>query len=179
MDGPSRYFAARSIFFTTCPADAQEMHPGSTLRLTENWKGYAMRSNRGFTLIELMIVVAIIGALAAIAIPNYADYVTRSKITDAVSGLSNVSVRMEQYFQDNRSYVSGGTTCGAALPPDTTNFTFGCVGSATTYTATATGANSMAGFGYTITPVARATTGVKSGWSDQGCGWVLTKAGTC
>jgi type IV pilus assembly protein PilE len=91
---------------------------------------------------------------------------------------------MEQYFQDNRTYVGAcvaDNMWGCALHQLQPALLSALLAprSATTYTATATGANSMAGFGYTITPVARATTGVKSGWSDQGCGWVLTKAGTC
>jgi prepilin-type N-terminal cleavage/methylation domain-containing protein len=92
--------------------------------------------------------------------------------------LSDMRVRNGAVFQDNRTYVGGGTTCGAALPPDTTNFTFGCVGSATTYTATATGANSMAGFGYTITfplraqpPVLNLDGQIKAAWLGINKGW--------
>ena len=139
-----------------------------------------MRPSRGFTLIELMVVVAIIAILSAIALPSYSDYIVRGKITEAVAGLSDIRVRMEQYFQDNRSYVSAGTACGAALPGNTSNFTFACSGAADTYTATATGAGSMNGFVYTVDQSnARQTTGVISGWAISTTCWVLKRDGSC
>ena len=55
-----------------------------------------MNRNQGFTLIELMIVIAVIGVLAAIAIPNYNEYVQRSRITRAVAALSDMRVKLEQ-----------------------------------------------------------------------------------
>ncbi|HTS84956.1 MAG TPA: prepilin-type N-terminal cleavage/methylation domain-containing protein, partial [Usitatibacter sp.] len=61
------------------------------------------RQARGFTLIEVMIVVAIIAILAAIAVPSYQDYVTRGRIIEATGGLGDARNKMEQYFQDNRS----------------------------------------------------------------------------
>ena len=57
----------------------------------------------GFTLIELMITVAIIGILAAVAYPGYQDYVIRGKIPEATNTLSSTRVRLEQYYKDNRS----------------------------------------------------------------------------
>jgi type IV pilus assembly protein PilE len=67
---------------------------------------------RGFTLIELMIVVVIIGVLASIALPQYNDYIRRSQISEAVSTLLDYRARMEQRFQDNRRF----DTATAALP---------------------------------------------------------------
>ena len=69
-----------------------------------------MTRSRGFTLIELMIAVAIIAILAAIAIPNYSEYVRRGRVTEAISALSGMRVKMEQYFQDNRSYATVAIT---------------------------------------------------------------------
>jgi prepilin-type N-terminal cleavage/methylation domain-containing protein len=73
-----------------------------------------MRFKQGFTLIELMITVAIIAILAAIAVPNYTDYITRSKFTEAHGMLGDLRVKMEQYYMDNRRYGTtvGGGVCG-------------------------------------------------------------------
>lgn len=146
------------------------------------------RAGRGFTLLELMIVVAIISILAAIAIPNYNDYVTRSKITEAVGTLSDLRVRMEQYFQDNRYYnadgSAGDTTCGSITTTATANFTFACASanSGQTYLWTATGASSMVGFSYTINQANTRTTTIAAGaaWPavTQNC-WVTSKGGGC
>jgi type IV pilus assembly protein PilE len=145
----------------------------------------------GFSLIELMIVVAIMGILMAIAMPSYNDYVVRSKIPDATSGLSTKRVQMEQWFQDNRTYV-GATACNA----DTTTsqyFNFSCsvAGAATTFTLQAAGKSSMAAFTYTIDESGNKgtviTSAAPSGWeattptppaTTGGC-WVTNKGGTC
>ena len=60
--------------------------------------------SQGFTLLELMIVVAIVAILTTIAYPNYRDYVIRGQLVDATQGLSAVRANMERYFQDNRTY---------------------------------------------------------------------------
>jgi type IV pilus assembly protein PilE len=140
-----------------------------------------MRANKGFTLIEVMIVVAIIAILAAVAIPSYSTYVTRGRVTEAVSGLSAMSVRLEQYFQDNRTYV-GACVAGTVAPlPATDHFSFACSNlAATTYTVTATGQGSMAGFTYTLSEGgARATTAVPSGWTSSASCWVIKADGAC
>src|SRR5450631_4724882 len=64
--------------------------------------------SKGFTLIELMIVVAIVAILTTIAYPNYRDYVIRGQLVDATQGLSALRANLERYFQDNRTYAAIG-----------------------------------------------------------------------
>ncbi|WP_303783956.1 type IV pilin protein [Azovibrio restrictus] len=133
--------------------------------------------NTGFTLIELMIVVAIVAILASIALPAYNDYVIRSKIPEATSGLSGLRVKLEQYFDNNRTYV--GFNCAANVP-SSKHFNFACDLGANAYTITATGKDTMAGFVYTLNEAnAKATTGAKSGWSTNANCWVTRKDGSC
>lgn len=78
--------------------------------------------DRGFTLIELMIVVAIIGILAAIAYPSYQNSVDKSRRTDGKSALSGLASAMERFYTTNSTYegaASGGLDTGApAIYPD-------------------------------------------------------------
>ncbi len=142
------------------------------------------RRARGFTLIELMVTVAIAAILASVAIPMYRDYVIRSRIIDATSKLSDFRVRMEQYFMDNRTYVDSGK-CGVADPKDTDDagFTITCAdASATAYTATAKGKDSkgMKGFEYQIVASgAKKTSAVPTGWTTNDECWVTRKDGSC
>ena len=132
-----------------------------------------------FTLIEVLIVVAIVGILAAIAVPQYSDYVTRSKVAEATANLGSMRVSMEQYFQDNRQYI--GYPCAAS---GAKYFTYACVTAATTYTITATGvvAQGMGGITYTVNESNAKTTVIAapSNWTagTTSC-WVTNKAGSC
>jgi len=105
---------------------------------------------RGFSLIQLVIVMAIVGILSAVAIPSYRDYIARSQLIEATNALADTRVRMEQFYGDNRTYTNGGG-CGAAMPA-LERFTLTCAiaNAGQGYTLTATGSGPMAGFVYTV-----------------------------
>jgi prepilin-type N-terminal cleavage/methylation domain-containing protein len=63
-----------------------------------------MSKQAGFTLIELMIVVVVVGILTSIAVPAYTDHIVRGKIAQGVGALSEAKVRMEQVFNSERTY---------------------------------------------------------------------------
>src|SRR5688500_19304676 len=123
-----------------------------------------MKKNLGFTLIELLVAIVVVAILAAIAVPPYRDHIRRGKITEATGGLADMRVKLEQYFQDNRTYV-GACVAGtvAPLPTNTRYFTFTCPTlTATTFTVTATGiaGQNMNGSAYSVTD-ANAQAGTK------------------
>lgn len=144
-----------------------------------------MKPQKGFSLIELMIVVAIVAILASVALPAYQDYVTRGKIPDAISNLATKRVRMEQFFQDNHSYVNSNAAGGpcAADTSSSKYFSFSCVVAANTYTITAAGGNaatgdqSMANFSYTVNESNSKTSTTQ--WGNSGSCWVTKKGGAC
>lgn len=140
--------------------------------------------NSGFTLIELMVTVAIVAILAAVAVPSYKDYSMRGKIPQATNNLATLRVQLEQYYQDNRTYV-GACAAGTVAPlPATDDFQYSCPTlTATAFTARATGVSTglMNGFTYTIDQSnARSTTAVPTGWGTApvSC-WVTKKGGAC
>ena len=144
-----------------------------------------MNHSKGFTLIELMIVVAIIAILASIALPSYNDYVTRSKITEATSQLADLRVKMEQWYQDNRTYIGG--PCSPVAGAGVKYFTFSCPAGQPTLTTfqiqavggIAAGDQTMSGFVYTIDQNnAKASTG-PAGWAPNATCWIARKGGLC
>ena len=83
------------------------MHPMSRLESHQ----------RGFTLMELMIVVVIIAIISSIAYPSYTQYVVSSKRTTAASALLRVADRQQQFFMDNKTYAGDLTNLGFAANP--------------------------------------------------------------
>lgn len=132
-----------------------------------------------------MIVVAIVAILAAVGVPAYNEYVTRGRIPDATAGLATKQVQLEQWFQDNRTYIGSDANANSPCFNDTRNrnFDFSCLNlTANTYTLQAVGKGSMAGFTFNVTQAnVRSTPAVPAGWSrpvPDNC-WVQRKGGLC
>ena len=142
------------------------------------------RQPNGFTLVELMIVVAIVAILSAIALPAYTNYVIRGRIPQATSALATQQVKMEQWYQDYQTYGTAAA-CGPVLPTATKYFTFTCTNaSATGYLLTATGVagTNMAAFTYTVNQAGTQTSTVTglSGWTSPATNcWVINTGGAC
>ena len=143
------------------------------------------RAIQGFTVAELLVAVAIVGILAAIAVPQYSSYIMRSRILDAFAKLSDHRTRMEQYFLDRRTYLDDSGNCGVvpatqAAPADA--FQVACTATAQSYvfTASGVGAKGMAPFVYTIDETGtRGTVSLPGGWTRTAACWTIRADGSC
>jgi general secretion pathway protein G len=72
----------------------------------------AKKCQSGFTLIEILIAIAIIGILASIAIPSYKDYKEKARVSQAISDIATISVKIEAFWQDARAYPANLTEIG-------------------------------------------------------------------
>ena len=147
----------------------------------------SLRRPRGFTLIEMLMVVCLISILSALAYPSYRDYIIRGALTDATNGLSTMRAQMERHFLDNRSYATVGDFVSPCLRPNAAARTFGkfvvsCVGNptATTFTLQAVGSENVDGFAFTVDQNdVRATTGAAYGWPTCASSWMTKKGQPC
>lgn len=147
--------------------------------------------NRGLTLIELMIVVALVGIISAVAIPNYRDYIVRGQIVEGQAALENLRAEMERYFQDNRTYEI--IKPHIIIPPCKKdeedpellrfgNFQLSCDGEPTntTFLLQAVGMGSVSDFTFKVDEHNRkSTTSVGKGWNTCSRKWMKKKGETC
>ncbi|HYE35761.1 type IV pilin protein [Methylocaldum sp.] len=80
-------------------------------------KMQSIRKTRGFTLMELMIAVAVVGILAAVAFPGYQSQMIKTRRSDGKAALMNAAAKQEQFYLDNKTYASTMTALGYSANP--------------------------------------------------------------
>jgi type IV pilus assembly protein PilE len=139
--------------------------------------------SHGFTLIEVMIAMAIVAILAAVAVPLYNRYVVEALLPDAFNSLTTLAQNLESFKEDNSTYV-GACQAGTNAPlPTSSNWTFSCPTlSATGYVVQANGVagSQVAGFSFTLDSSGNEVTlSTPSGWTNPGSCWVRSPSGSC
>lgn len=137
---------------------------------TKKMKDYKMKlkSQKAFTLLELMIVVAIVGILASVAIPSYQESVRKSRRSDATGALLVLANKMERLFTVNNSYATATSVAG----DNTDYYTLSITKNATTYTLAAAPTTGSAQVGDSCGTLTLTHTGVKgqaSGYTAADC----------
>lgn len=89
------------------------------IRRTLGQEGVRRKTGGGFTAVELMVTLAVIGLIAAIAYPAYTDFIERSRRSEAMEALQNLSTLQEQYYNDNKAYSTSLGPLG--MSPTTAN----------------------------------------------------------
>lgn len=131
----------------------------------------------GFTLVEVMIVVAIVGILAAIAYPSYTDHVCKSKRAEATAALMNAAQAMERFRANNFDYqlptpdITDVYTATVPVDGGAAYYNLAVVSTPATYALTANAIGSMAGTGnLTLTNTGLKTWNAVTGWpTSDGC----------
>lgn len=138
-----------------------------------------MKRTAGFTLIELMIAITIIGILFAVAMPSYSRYMVRGKVAEAPTVLMDLQLRQEQFYQDNRSYKPGMTPRATPVYFTTATCTTSAVNAIADQAYICTADASALGLGkFTINESGvRQTVTPPTGWAAGANCWVKSEGG--
>jgi type IV pilus assembly protein PilE len=135
----------------------------------------------GFSLVELMVALAIAAFIAAFAVPSYRDHALRGQLPEMSSALQLGALRLEEYYQDHRSYRND-KVCGVVLPTSD-RFILSCTSplDGQSFLLTATGSGALDRFAYTIDHQGQTRTiTLPEGWGStpRDC-WILKRGTTC
>lgn len=130
----------------------------------------------GFTLIELIIAIAILSIIVSVAVPAYSDYIQRSKIAEALATLGNLTTQMEKNYLDFKTYTNNGNC--AVSEPNSESYTYNCTSSGQNYTWTATSKDGNYKFSVNNNFDKATLAFGGASMSSVDC-WMISKDGTC